>query len=185
MSAARSRLQLSVEVSPSAARLLGGTLEEYSRARREEADERLRAEGFAEATRGAAAALAQAVQALEEERVTLAERVAETAAALAVDIAQELLRKELAAGNYDLLAIVREALAATGSSSGATIIRLNPADAQTLAEVPFRAGTEIEPDPSVRRGDVQVRTDRGLLAREIDECVATIRDNLAEATRSC
>jgi flagellar biosynthesis/type III secretory pathway protein FliH len=180
-----SRLEVSAGTPPNTARVLNVSLAEYSHARRSEEEERLRAEGFAEASNGAAASLEQASQALEEQRSALLEDVAQTAAALAVDIAQVLLRTELSAGNYDLLAIVREALAAANCPNGATTIRLNPVDVEALAKVPFRAGTQIQPDPAVRRGDVQVSTQQGLLVREIDVCVATIRDNLEEAVRSC
>lgn len=185
MSDAPAGLQLELAAAPCAARVLDESLAGYAGARRAAQDERMRAEGRADAARGAVRSLEQAAEALAECRQALYDSVAETAAALAVEMTQELLRKELSQGHYDLVAIVREALAAAGSSSGGTILRLNPADVEALADIPFRTGTELQADPAIRRGDVQVRTDQGLLVREIDACLATIRVGLQEALRSC
>ena len=184
MSAPTPPLRLVLDGEPCSARVTSASLVELEGARRATAEERLRAEGFAEAQRTAASALEQAAAALDEERKGLIEAVAENAALLAVEIAQQLLRKSLAEGDYDITAIVREALASAGCTTGTTLVRVHPTDADALAEVPFRAGTQVQADPSVRRGDVMVETDQGVLVREIDGCVATIRGKLEEALRS-
>jgi len=176
-------LRLTLDGEPCSIRISSASLAELEGARRAKAEERLRAEGFAEAQATAAGAMERAAAALDEERGGLIGSVAENAALLAVEIAQQLLRKSLAEGNYDIAAIVREVLASTGGTSGTTLLRVHPADAEALAEVPFRAGTQVQADPAVRRGDVMVETDQGVLVREIDGCVATIREKLEEALR--
>ncbi len=176
-------LQLELSEAPVGAAILDHSLDEHGAALRVQAQELLRAEGFATATQGAAKALDAALDSLEEHRQGLLDSVAETAASLAVEIAEELLRKELSQGNYDIVTIVRECLGVAGHSLGGTTLRVSPVDAESLGDVPFRSGTEIQADPTVRQGDVQVRTDQGLLVREIDECVRGIREKLREALR--
>jgi len=44
--------------------------------------------------------------------------------------------------------------------------------------MPLRSGTTVKADPAVRPGDVHVRTDQGLLVREIDACVRAIGERI-------
>jgi flagellar biosynthesis/type III secretory pathway protein FliH len=44
--------------------------------------------------------------------------------------------------------------------------------------VRFRAGTELEPDDAVARGDVHVETPHGLLVRETSEALRSIHERL-------
>ena len=75
---------------------------------------------------------------------------------------------------------VREALAASGAGRARVRVHVAPADAERLATTPFREGTEVVADPALRRGDVHVETERGLLVREIDETLEAIRTRLTE-----
>jgi flagellar assembly protein FliH len=157
-----------------------GTLDELTAARRAAREDALRAEGFAAATQGAVQALERAALAMEEQVAELQGQVAELASRIALDVAQELLRKELREGNYDIEAIVRSVLAQTGPG-GAKTLRVHPEDAAALEGAAFRTGTTVVADPAVRRADVHLETDQGVLVRDIDACVATIRENLLEA----
>jgi flagellar biosynthesis/type III secretory pathway protein FliH len=159
-----------------AAGVLRRLLERREGAAREEG---LRA-GRAEALRGAAGALDQAAARLDEARELAEARLAHTAAQLAVEVARVLLRREVRAGHYDLEAMVREALAASGVSRGRCVVHLHPADAAQLVAVPFRAGTELEPDEGVARGCVHVTTAHGLLVRDLDEAVGAIAERLQQ-----
>jgi flagellar biosynthesis/type III secretory pathway protein FliH len=179
--ARRSCITIDVAQSPLAARLLDVSLDEYSQARRAQREQELRGEGFAPALQ----ALEGAVDALGEVRAELRNSVVETSVQLALEITQELVRKELSLGNYDIPAIVREVLSSASSASGTLVLRVNPEDASALSQMRFRSGTQVESDPTVRRGDVQLQTDQGLLVRNIDNCLQTIRESLQEAFRSC
>ncbi len=163
---------------PSEARVLDGDLSSYALARREARESQLRKEGFDSAAQTAAHALELAGDKL----IGCRDDLEASAVMLAMDIAQELLRVELGKGNYDITKIVREVLASHSGSTGSTILHVNPEDAASLADVPFRSGTQIQADPSIRRGDVRLQTDQGMMVREMDECLKSIRNKLIEAT---
>jgi flagellar biosynthesis/type III secretory pathway protein FliH len=174
-----STLRAHVSESPTEARVLSCDLASYAEARREANENRLRKEGFQEATETAAHSLEKAAEMLAGCRGELEA----SAVMLAVDIAQELLRVELANGNYDITKIVRDVLATHTGITGSTVLRVNPEDAEALSEMRFRSGTEVQGDPAIRRGDIHFETDQGLMVREMDECLNAVRDKLKEATR--
>lgn len=184
MRAPVSRIQIDVSAGPVGCRVLPSTLAEYARERQASAQDRLRFEGVSSANQSSALLLDAAVEATEVARKEMEASVAQTAVHLAVEIAQVLLRKELRERNYDIVAIVRDVLSTTSRSSGGMLLHVNPDDAKDLAGVQFRSGTEVRSDPSVRRGDVQLETDQGLLVRDIDDCLVAIRQELLEAMGS-
>ena len=180
-----STLRLGARQAPSAARLLPQSLAEFADARRKTHEDRLRAEGFSAACADAVGVLEQAAQSMDECRDAWLDSLAQATATLAGEIAQVLLCKELAAGNYDIVAIVRATLASSYSSLGTTTIHVHPDDATALEEVRFRSGTVVQSNPALRRGNVQIETDQGLLVRNLDDCVAAMRESLREALTSC
>jgi flagellar biosynthesis/type III secretory pathway protein FliH len=103
---------------------------------------------------------------------------------LALCIAAELVRTNVAAQRHDMEAIVRDALSASGVGRGACTVHVSPADAARLADVPFRAGTRIEADPDVRAACVQVEAPQGLLVRDIEAALASITARLREEART-
>jgi flagellar biosynthesis/type III secretory pathway protein FliH len=125
-----------------------------------------------------AGAVDEAVARLDASREEALTHLNHTAVGLAVEIARQLLRVELPTGRYDLEGIVREALSFSGTGRGRCVVHLHPADAGALQGVPFRAGTEIEADPSVSRGSVHITTPHGLLVRDIDEALRAIGERL-------
>lgn len=182
-------LQLNLSHRPSGAQAIAGTLASYEREQREQREASLRsaarAEGLAAAQSTSAQALETAANALDAAREGLADSLAETAAALAVQMLQELLRVELVAQNYDIVEIVRSTIREAGNSPGAMIIHVHPEDAAALAETPLRTGTQVQADPTIRRGDVHLQTPQGLLVRELDDCVASIRERIMAEVTSC
>jgi flagellar biosynthesis/type III secretory pathway protein FliH len=174
---------------PTRVRAVEGSLEEFGvllESNRETAlKEAAYAKGLFDAGQFSAKALDQATAALEEMRAEMSERLAETAALLSVEVLQELLRVELVAKNYDITAIVRTTIAEAGHAPGAMALHVHPDDAIQLESVPFRTGTTIEADPTVRRGDVQLHTSGGLLVRDMDACAAAIRERILAEVSSC
>lgn len=153
-------------------------------------DERIRAaheRGFAAGERaalgGSAGLLNRAAEQLDTLREEAAESLAKTSAELGLAVASHLLRAEIEAGRYDLESMVREVLAASGIGRGSCVVHVSPEDAERLAEVCFRAGTEIESDVEVPSGDVHLTTPHGLLVREMDRAMADIGERILGALR--
>jgi len=143
-----------------------------------------RAEGAsAERERGAAALLAAADR-LDAHRVESDEAVAHTAVELAVEIARHLVAVEVQAGRHDVERIVRDVLAASGVGRGECVVHLHPDDTAALAGVAFRAGTRIEPDLGVERGEVQVQTPSGLFVRDLSDALEEIGRRIRSSLRS-
>jgi len=146
-----------------------------------------RAEGREEARASvrseAAGRLCDAVEALAEREQELVGQASRTALELGLVVARELVLREVTCGEHAVEAIVRSALSASGSGRGPCTVHVHPADAAALADVHFRAGTTVEPDPGVRQGDVQVETPMGLMVRELDECLADLSARLREELR--
>jgi flagellar biosynthesis/type III secretory pathway protein FliH len=137
-----------------------------------------RLEGHAEAVEASARLLELAAERLEQERTRLHDEVAESGAHLVVEITRRILRKELEEGRYDIEAILRETLARSGVDREGCVVHLSPNDHARLEGVPFRAGTRLEPDPMVSRGDLQISTRQGLFVREIDEILRAMPNYL-------
>lgn len=135
-------------------------------------------EGYARATKEAAQALELAAQRLDEASEEASEQLARTAIELAFEVSRSILAMEIDAGRYDIEKIVREALSWSGVGRGNCKVHLHPEDFARVQGVPFRAGTELEPDTDVSRGDVHVTTPRGLLVRELDEALEAIHESL-------
>jgi flagellar biosynthesis/type III secretory pathway protein FliH len=170
----RERLTLAAPVR--AARLLAGD----TASTRTALLERARAEGELRGRAEAAALFERAAERLGDLEESLHASLARTAAELALEIARSLVRRELAQGQYDLERIVRETLAESGVGRGACVVHLHPADCARLEGVKFRAGTRLEPDPGVARGDVHLETALGLLVRDVDHALEAIAKRLHE-----
>jgi flagellar biosynthesis/type III secretory pathway protein FliH len=152
---------------PSAARIVAGDLGAY---RERRAFERGLAQGKAQALGRAAGALERAAAELEVAHGSASKLAVE----MALEIARVLLRREAKAGNYDLEKLVRETLAVSGVDRGRCVVHVHPDDAKELEAVTFRAGTVVEADIAVARGNVQVSTPRGLLVREFEQALDAI-----------
>jgi flagellar biosynthesis/type III secretory pathway protein FliH len=147
---------------------------------RAEAFEAGRVAGNQEALEGAASLLLAGVERLDEERERAAGEVASAAVALGTRIASRLLRVEVDAGRYAIEEMVREVLRASGAATGSCTVHLNPSDATRIDATRFRDSVRFLADPEVRRGDVRLETERGLLVREMDAALAAITERLGE-----
>lgn len=180
----RQRAALHLHALPSAVRLADDTLDDVAEriaSRREaQAFERGRLEGTREAATGAVTALEQALERLDETRERAETELPARAVEVAVAVARRLLRVEIDAQRYDLERIVRETLAQSGVERGSCVVHLNPRDLEQLEGVPFRAGTRLEADPAVDRGDVHVTTAQGLFVHESQSLLAAIEARLRE-----
>ena len=132
------------------------------------------------ATKSAAGVLGEATERLEASREQALDNLSVDTVQLAVEIARQLVQVEIAAENYDLERIVRMSLAHSGLGRGSAVIHVSPEDHKRLESITFRSGTEVFPDSKLERGDVHVESPRGLLVREIDACLDTIREQLLE-----
>ncbi|MCZ6596396.1 MAG: FliH/SctL family protein [Planctomycetota bacterium] len=135
------------------------------------------------AAREAARALEAAVERLDAFREEAAEALSRTAVELTLAIAKHLLRAEVEAGRYDLERVVREMLQESGVGRASCTVHLHPADAAALEGVPFRAGTKVEADIGVPRGDVHVETPQGLFVRDLEDALESIGERLFEDLR--
>lgn len=180
----RSALVAGLATAPTQARVTPGTLDEVVARRMEAARQAGVTTGRTQDRDRAAQALDAACERLDRAREQAAAQVARTAVDLAVEIARTLVRNEIEAGRHNLEAMVREALGASGVGRGACVVHLHPVDAAQLADVKFRAGTTLEADEAVLRGDVHVSTPQGLLVRELHESLRSIRERLASEVSS-
>lgn len=146
--------------------------------------EAARAEGRAEALAGAAHILDDAALAFASELEAVRAALTTSSVELALEIARQILRVELAEGRYDIEAIVRDALAQSGVGRGECTVHVNPADAEALRSVSFRSGTKIEADNEVPRGSVHVTTPKGLLVRDTDDILREIRERIRGEVQS-
>jgi flagellar biosynthesis/type III secretory pathway protein FliH len=106
--------------------------------------------------------------------------VAEDSAKLALVIAREIVRAEVAAGRYDIERIVREALQVSGVGRAECVVHLHAEDVKRLSSIAFRSATRLEADPEVSRGDVHVSTPRGVVVRDLDAALASVAERLKE-----
>lgn len=157
------------------------TVEEIETIRRQARDEGF-AQGRAEGERtgfkeGQAKAqkeaqrLAQAATTLEQGLAAIDGQIADEVLALAIDLAREVVRQEIAARPETLLAVVREALGQLPHLHAA--IYLHPEDASLLrsylGDQLSHAGHRIHEDAKLARGDCILEAG----GTRIDACVAT------------
>jgi len=97
----------------------------------------------------------------------------EAIARLSVEIARKVLMRNIREGDYEIEAIIQEALK-NAPESNSTVVRLNPQDLddiRTLQEegtVAF-SGAELVPDSAVGRAECVVESPQGVLKLLIDE----------------
>jgi flagellar assembly protein FliH len=120
-------------------------------------------------------ALSEAVRALQEERLHLAESAAREAAQLAVGLARKIVQTEIDAGRHRIDRIV-EAARERVAGSGPIRVRLHPRDLDLLAEQREPSGetwaednrVSFEPDASVRRGGCVVESGPSVVVNQPD-----------------
>ena len=139
-----------------------------------------REEGLRSALESGAGQLEALLHKVDEAAERSQEELARTAVELAVEIAAALVGTRIEAGDYDLERIVRAALADADLGRGACVVHLSPADEERLQGVLFRAGTRLEVDAHLPAGVVHLTTPRGLLVRDPEAALDSIREQLLE-----
>lgn len=139
-----------------------------------------RAQGREESLQGPAGALTRAAEALTRARGEAEDNLARIAVELALEIAESLVHRSLAAGDADLESIVRETLRLSEVDREGCTLHLNPDDLDQLPTSKLPANLSVEADASLGRGDLQLATPHGLLVRDVEASLADIRERLLE-----
>lgn len=108
----------------------------------------------------------QLVDSFRGEMAALESQVASDLVSLAVDIARQVLRRELATDATALLPVAGEALRALGEGASQLELRVHPADApvlrQHLESLPAARDWRLREDCAIRRGGCRVEADTGV-----------------------
>jgi flagellar biosynthesis/type III secretory pathway protein FliH len=127
--------------------------------------------------------VAQASQQLHTRQHQLVAQMQKATVELALAVAGWLVRKKIEVGEYPLETVIREALQRLGPARPAAIC-LHPDDLRLLekrvAQPLFAAQEDVKAvaDPTMKRGDCQVRAGDIEVLSQIDEHLAGIRDSL-------
>jgi len=158
---------------------------------REEGFAQGREEGLAAARQEMAAnlgLLSELVRRVREPMGDLDEQVDQELSRLALTIAQQVLRRELATDPQQIVAVVKEARAALRDVHGTLRIAAHPDEAQAVrnmfSENEALSGVQVEEDPTMARGGCVVSTDVSLVDARIETRVAQIATQLLGDTRA-
>lgn len=142
------------------------------------------AKGFEEGRKEALAQAEQLAQIADTFRTALQAAdaaIAETLAALAIDIAQQVVRQHLTLDPTALVAVAREVIAAEPELSGTPTLVVSPTDLPVvdsyLKEELEAAGWTVRPDPAIERGGCKAHAATG----EIDATNASRWERVAAA----
>lgn len=113
-----------------------------------------------------AAQMQQLVDSFRSELALLESHVASDLVSLAVNIARQVLRRELVLDPGSLIPVAAEALRALAEGASQLEVRLNPADAsmfrQHLQVMPAARAWQLTEDPEIARGGCRVEADTGV-----------------------
>jgi flagellar assembly protein FliH len=113
-----------------------------------------------------AARMSQLASAFQSEMALLESQVASDLVSLAIDIARQVLRREVQADAHALLPAATEALRALGENASRLEVRLHPADLEAmrthLEARPAAQGWRLHEDASLARGGCRVEADSGV-----------------------
>jgi len=166
--------------------LTAGDLEKLQQQAMQEASAKGYEEGLAKGLKAAEAALAKKLNMLDSVVRSLAApfeefdgRVEDEIAALAIQIARQLVRRELKMDSGQVVSVVKEALSALPSSSQNIRLFLHPEDAEIVRsafsiESADEARWSIVNDPVVSRGGCRVVTDASTIDASVENRLATI-----------
>lgn len=177
----------SVEVDPTQVRALtAGDLEALQKQAMQEASEKGYQEGLAKGIKAGEAQIGQKINALDSMMRSLAlpyeefdERVEKEIAGLAIQIARQLVRRELKIDSGEVVGVVKEALTALPSSSQNIRLFLHPDDAVIVKSSLSLDGADdarwsVVGDPTISRGGCRVITDASTIDASIENRLAAI-----------
>lgn len=126
--------------------------------------------------------LAGLIRTFQYPMADLDEQVDEALAGLALTIAQQVLRRELATDPQQIVAVVREARATLRDVQGGLRVAVNPEEAQAVrdmfSDVEGLSDVQVAEDPSITRGGCVVSTDVSRVDARIETRVAQIAAQL-------
>jgi flagellar assembly protein FliH len=166
--------------------LTAGDLEKIQQQTIQEASKRGYDEGFAKGMRTSESQLAQKVKILDSVVQSLAkpfaefdERVENELASLAIQIARQLIRREIKVDSGQVVGVVKEALAALPSSSQNIKLFLHPEDAALVVSALSLEGADearwkIVEDPVLMRGGCRVATDASSIDATVENRLSAI-----------
>lgn len=168
-----------------AARLTAEQIEEIQEKARKEAAESGYKDGFSKGIKAGEAEVRQTVaqllgimSTLSEPLEQLDERIENELAQLSIQIARQLIRRELKLDPGQVIAVVREAISALPSSSQNVTLHLHPDDAElvrsALAIDAADTRWKIIEDPIITRGGCQVMSDTSRIDATIENRLATV-----------
>lgn len=103
----------------------------------------------------------------QDQMASLESQVASDLVSLSIDIARQVLRRELALDKNSLIPVATEALRALGEGLSHIELRVNPVDAQRLGEhlehQPNGARCHLVPDPGIAPGGLRLEADSGVV----------------------
>ncbi|QDU70028.1 FliH/SctL family protein [Engelhardtia mirabilis] len=165
-------------------RALEALTEERAQARADAAASEARSRTDAEVRAELTASVDAVIEATLAEREQVENAITESAVAIALEIARQVLRTELEAGRYELEGVVRECLARGTQGRGACQVYVCPSDHERLKDMRLRAATELLVDPGLAAGEVRVESPQGLVVRDPLSVLERITEALGEALRS-
>ncbi|HHM04471.1 MAG TPA: flagellar assembly protein FliH [Gammaproteobacteria bacterium] len=124
---------------------------------------------------------------LQEPLAALDEQVEEELLALTLTVARHLIRRELSTDPGQVVAVIREALAALPASARDVCLHLHPADAalvrDTLAEAQGSSAWRIAEDPALQRGGCRVTTPDSRIDASVEKRLAAVAAQLLGGER--
>lgn len=163
-----------------------GDLERLQQQTIDEASKKGYEDGYAKGLKASEGKVAQQVRALASVVKSLAkpfeefdERIEQELAALAIQIAKQLVRREIKADAGHVIGVVKEALAALPSSSQNIKLFLHPKDAALVVSALSLEGMDesrwsIIEDPVVSRGGCRVATDVSTIDATVENRLSSI-----------
>lgn len=166
-------------------RITAVELEEIQETARKEAAEAGYQDGLAKGLKAGEASVRRSVEQLQQLMGTLSEpleqldeRIENELAELAIQIARQLIRRELKLDPGQVIAVVREAISALPSSSQNVTLHLHPEDAElvrsALAIDAVETRWKIMEDPTMTRGGCQVISDTSRIDASIENRLTTV-----------
>lgn len=137
----------------------------------------------------ALAVLQKAAEQMQETAQRLFASHREQLIRLSIEIAARILAKEIQDQNYQIEAILRQALEGIGSDRPMTI-RLNPQDLQTIQQTAAKSdGTDAPlirwiPDPTIQPAECVIETEEGIIEWIIEEHLRRISDALLSGVQT-
>lgn len=126
--------------------------------------------------------LSEVLARFQEQMAGLESQVASDLVSLSIDIARQVLRRELTLDKNSLIPVANEALRALGEGIGQIELRVNPEDAQRLGKHlehhPSGPRCHLVPDPAIAPGGLRLEADSGVVDATFEARWQAVMSNL-------